>query len=158
MTRGWTVMKGYYNMPEATAETIDADGWLHTGDLGRLSDDNRLVFIGRKKEIIRVGGENLAPAEVEECINQHPAVSQAQVIGVPDSRLVEVPAAYVVPNDGADLSDEDIIAWCGERIANFKVPRYVKIVDGFERYGLTGSNKVRKASLVEHAMKDFKLG
>jgi len=158
LTRGWTVMKGYYNMPDATAETIDADGWLHTGDLGRLSDDNRLVFIGRKKEIIRVGGENLAPAEVEECINQHPAVSQAQVIGVPDARLVEVPAAYVVPNDGAALSDEDVIAWCRERIANFKVPRYVKIVDGFERYGLTGSNKVRKASLVDHAMKDFDLG
>lgn len=158
LTRGWTVMKGYYNMPEATAETIDADGWLHTGDLGRLSADNRLVFIGRKKEIIRVGGENLAPAEVEECINQHPAVSQAQVIGVPDARLVEVPAAYVVPNDGAVLSGDDVIAWSRARIANFKVPRYVKIVDGFERYGLTGSNKVRKASLVEHAMKDFKLG
>ncbi len=158
LTRGWAVMKGYYNMPEATAETIDADGWLHTGDLGRLSGDNRLVFIGRKKEIIRVGGENLAPAEVEECINQHPAVSQAQVIGVPDARLVEVPAAYVVPNDGAALSDDDVIGWCRERIANFKVPRYVKIVDGFERYGLTGSNKVRKASLVDHAMKDFKLG
>lgn len=158
LTRGWTVMKGYYNMPEATAETIDTDGWLHTGDLGRLSDDNRLVFIGRKKEIIRVGGENLAPAEVEECINQHPAVSQAQVIGVPDPRLIEVPAAYVVPNDGADLGDDEVIAWCRERIANFKVPRYVKIIDGFERYGLTGSNKVRKASLVEHAAKDFDLG
>ncbi len=95
---------------------------------------------------------------MEECINQHPAVSQAQVIGVPDARLVEVPATNVAPNDVAALRDEDVVTWCRERTANFKVPHYIKIVDRFERYGLTGRNKVRKASLVDNAMKDFNLG
>ena len=157
LVRGWSLMKGYYKMPEQTAKTIDVRGWLHTGDLGVLDDDGRLRFLTRIKDVFRVGGENVAPAEVEEVLHQHPAVKQAQVIGVPDARLVEVPAAYLILKDSAAATPEEVIAWSRDRMPGFRVPRYVKIVESFDRIGMTGSAKVQKNKLRAQALIDFGL-
>lgn len=155
--RGWSVMKGYYNMPEATARALGADGWLSTGDLGEMDASGRLRMVGRLKDMFRVGGENVAPAEVEETLHGHPAVRMAQVVGVPDERLGEVPAAFVLLKDGQDCTPAELTAWCKARCANFKVPRYVEIVDSFEHIGMTGSSKVQKNKLRAHAVALFGL-
>lgn len=155
--RGWSVMKGYYKMPEATARALSADGWLSTGDLGEMDAAGRLRMVGRLKDMFRVGGENVAPAEVEETLHGHPAVRMAQVVGVPDARLGEVPAAFVLLKDGQDCTAEELTAWCKARCANFKVPRYVEIVDSFEHIGMTGSSKVQKNKLRAHALALFGL-
>ncbi|OGA25094.1 MAG: fatty-acid--CoA ligase [Betaproteobacteria bacterium RIFCSPLOWO2_02_FULL_67_26] len=157
LVRGWSVMKGYYKMPEQTAKAIDAKQWLHTGDLGVMDGDGRLRFIARIKDVFRVGGENVAPSEVEEVLHQHPAIKQAQVVGVPDPRLTEVPAAYVILREGAAAAPEEIIAWSRGRMANFRVPRYLKIVDTFDDIGMTGSAKVQKNKLRAQALIDFNL-
>jgi len=155
--RGWNVMKGYYNNPEATAKTFTADGWLRTGDLGTLNEEGRLAMIGRLKDVFRVGGENVAPAEVEEVLLAHPAVATSQVIGVPDARLGEVPAAYVTLKAGEAAQPDELIAWCKARCANFRVPRYLRVVESFEAIGMTGSGKVQKNKLREYALGDFGL-
>ena len=156
--RGWSVMRGYYNNPEATAKAFTEDGWLRTGDLGELHPGGRLHMVGRLKDVFRVGGENVAPAEVEEVLLAHPAVETAQVIGVPDARLGEVPCAYVTLKAGKAASEAELLAWSKERSANFRVPRYLRIVQGFEAIGMTASGKVQKAKLREHALKELKLG
>src|SRR5919197_2016424 len=155
--RGWNVMKGYYNNPEANAKAFTADGWLRTGDLGELTADGRLRMVGRLKDVFRVGGENVAPAEVEEVLLSHPAVETAQVIGVPDARLGEVPAAYVTLKSGQGAKEDELIAWCKARSANFRVPRYLRIVPDFEAIGMTASGKVQKTKLREHAMLELGL-
>ena len=155
--RGWNVMKGYCNNPEANAKAFTEDGWLRTGDLGELTADGRLRMIGRLKDVFRVGGENVAPAEVEEVLLAHPAVETAQVVGVPDRRLGEVPCAYVTLKANQGASEEDLISWCKARCANFRVPRYLRIVQDFEAIGMTASGKVQKARLREHAIREFKL-
>jgi fatty-acyl-CoA synthase len=156
--RGWSVMRGYYNNPEQTAKAFTADGWLRTGDLGSLNEDGRLRMVGRLKDVFRVGGENVAPAEVEEVLLAHPAVQTAQVVGVPDARLGEVPCAYVTLKDGSSASEEDLVAWAKQRCANFRVPRYLRIVADFDSIGMTASGKVQKVKLREHALKEFGLG
>ena len=156
--RGWSVMRGYYNNPEQTAKAFTADGWLRTGDLGTLNEDGRLRMVGRLKDVFRVGGENVAPAEVEEVLLAHPAVQTAQVVGVPDARLGEVPCAYVTLRDGVSAAEEDLVAWAKQRCANFRVPRYLRIVDNFDSIGMTASGKVQKVKLREHALKEFGLG
>jgi fatty-acyl-CoA synthase len=155
--RGWNVMRGYYNNPEASAKAFTADGWLRTGDLGELTADGRLRMSGRLKDVFRVGGENVAPAEVEEVLLAHPAVETAQVIGVPDQRLGEVPCAYVTVKSGASVSEGELADWCKTRCANFRVPRYLRIVKDFEAIGMTASGKVQKTKLREHALREFKL-
>jgi len=127
LVRGYSVMQGYLDDPVATAETIDPDGWLHTGDLGEFNDAGRLRVIGRKKDMYIVGGFNAYPAEIEGFLMNHPAVAQAAVIGVPDERLGQVGKAFVV-RQGAVSADE-LIGWCRERMAGFKVPRTVAFVD-----------------------------
>jgi fatty-acyl-CoA synthase len=155
--RGWNVMRGYYNNAGANAQAFTADGWLKTGDLGELTADGRLRMSGRLKEVFRVGGENVAPAEVEELLLAHPAVETAQVVGVPDRRLGEVACAYLTLKSGFSVSEEEILAWMRERCANFRVPRYLKIVADFEAIGMTASGKVQKTRLREHALREFKL-
>ena len=155
--RGWNVMRGYYNNPEANAKAFTADGWLRTGDLGELTADGRLRMSGRLKDVFRVGGENVAPAEVEEVLLAHPAVETAQVIGVPDQRLGEVGCAYVTLRSGAAASEQELLNWCRTKAANFRVPKYLKIVDDFEAIGMTASGKVQKTKLREHALREFKL-
>jgi fatty-acyl-CoA synthase len=153
LVRGWSVMQGYFDKPKETAEALDADGWLATGDLGRLGEDGRLEFVGRAKEIIRVGGENVAPAEIEDILHRHPAIRQAVVVGVPDPRLMEVPCAFVILNGGAAATEAELLAWAKEKMAGFKLPRYLRLVDGFENIGMTASSKIQKKQLAAHAVK-----
>ena len=155
--RGWSVMRGYYNNPEATAKAFTEDGYLRTGDLGELHPGGRLKMVGRMKDVFRVGGENVAPAEVEEVLLAHPAVETAQVVGVPDAKLGEVPCAYVSLKSGQQVTEEALIAWTKQRCANFRVPRYLRIVQDFEAIGMTASGKVLKGKLREHALKEFNL-
>ena len=155
--RGWSVMRGYYNNPEQTAKAFTEDGWLRTGDLGTLTEDGRLRMVGRLKDVFRVGGENVAPAEVEEVLLAHPAVQTAQVIGVPDARLGEVACAYVSLKDGAVATEAELIDWSKKRSANFRVPRYLRIVKSFDAIGMTASGKVQKTRLREHALREFGL-
>jgi fatty-acyl-CoA synthase len=153
--KGWNVMRGYINNPEASARAFTTDGWLRTGDLGALTADGRLRMVGRLKDVFRVGGENVAPAEVEEVLLAHPAVETAQVVGVPDARLGEVACAYVTLK--GKVSESELLEWCKARCASFRVPRYLKIVDDFEAIGMTASGKVQKTKLREHALRQFKL-
>jgi fatty-acyl-CoA synthase len=152
LVRGWNIMLGCYNMPEQTGKAIDAEGWLPTSDLGVQDLAGRLRFSGRLKEMFRVGGENATPAEVEDVLHRHPAIAQTQMIGVPDPRLVEVPAAFVVLHPGGTATPEEIIGCCRERCASFRVPRYVRLIEGFEHIGMTGSSKVRKSRLRDFAL------
>jgi acyl-CoA synthetase (AMP-forming)/AMP-acid ligase II len=137
-------MVGYLDDPEATAEAIDTDGWLHTGDVGFLDEDGYLHITDRLKDMFIVGGFNAYPAEIERLISRHPAVSQAAVIGVPDDRLGEVGRAYVIPRRGAHLSPDDLVAWCREHMANYKVPRTVVVTDDLPR---NAAGKIAKADL-----------
>jgi HIP---CoA ligase len=127
LVRGYSVMQGYLDDPAATAEAIEADGWLHTGDLGTLDPSGRLRVVGRKKDMFIVGGFNAYPAEIEAFLLEHPAVAQAAVIGVADERLGQVGKAFVVPQ--GSLTAAELIAWSRERMAGFKVPRFVEFVD-----------------------------
>src|ERR1700738_3746775 len=123
LVRGYGIMQGYLDDPTATAQAIDADGWLYTGDLGNFDKSGRLRIDGRKKDMFIVGGFNAYPAEIEGFMLEHPAVAQVAVIGVPDQRLGQVGKAFVVPK--AAVSEDDLIAWCRDRMAGFKAPRYV---------------------------------
>jgi acyl-CoA synthetase (AMP-forming)/AMP-acid ligase II len=131
LVRGYSVMQGYLDDPIATAEAIDADGWLHTGDLGELTDSGRLRIVGRKKDMFIVGGFNAYPAEIEGFLLEHPAIAQVAVIGVPDDRMGQVGKAVVVcRSDAVELATADaLIAWSRERMAGYKVPRYVEFLD-----------------------------
>ena len=151
-------MRGYYNNPEATAKAFTEDGWLRTGDLGELTADGRLRMVGRLKDVFRVGGENVAPAEVEEVLLAHPAVETAQVVGVPDARLGEVPCAYVTLKSGFAASEEEILAFDEANAAPISAcPRYLRIVEDFEAIGMTASGKVQKTKLRSTPCKEFKL-
>jgi len=151
--KGWSVMKGYIGDPEATAAAFTPDGWLRTGDLGRMDAAGRLHWTGRSKDVIRVGGENMAPAEVEEVLSTHPAVALAQVVGVPDARLGEVPVAFVQLREGAAAAPEELLSWLQPKVAGFRLPRRLWIVPGFEAIGMTASGKVQKGRLRDHALR-----
>ena len=144
--RGHNVMLGYYNMPEATSETIDSEGWLHSGDLGVLDADGYLRITGRIKDMLIRGGENIYPREIEEVLYQHPSVEQVEVIGVPDARLGEEVCAWVKVVTDAEASADDLRDFCRSRLAHFKVPRYVVFTDDFPT---TVSGKVQKFKLRE---------
>ena len=141
--RGHCVMQGYYNKPELTAQVI-RDGALHTGDVGRLDADGFVYITGRAKEIMIIGGENVAPAEIENVLLEHPPVAEAAVIGVPDEVRGEVPVAFVIPQEGADPDPDALRAFCRERLAGYKVPREVRIARDLPR-GPTG--KILKRAL-----------
>ena len=145
LVRGYGVMQGYLDDPAATAEAIDADGWLHTGDLGTIDDGGRLRIVGRKKDVFIVGGFNAYPAEIEGFLLEHPAVAQAAVIGVPDERLGQVGKAFVVIRaDHNGVTPDELIAWSRDRMAGFKVPRFVEFTDGLP---LNATGKVVKDDL-----------
>ena len=145
LVRGYGVMQGYLDDPAATAEAVDADGWLHTGDLGSLTDAGRLRIVGRKRDMFIVGGFNAYPAEIEGFLLEHPAVAQAAVIGVPDERLGQVGKAFVVREDDADaITGDELIAWSRDRMAGFKVPRFVEFLDELP---LNATGKVMKDKL-----------
>jgi acyl-CoA synthetase (AMP-forming)/AMP-acid ligase II len=127
--RGFHTLDGYWNAPEKTAETVLDDGWVSLGDLGVLDEHGRVLFLGRLKETLKVGGENVAPQEVEEHLATHPAVGLVQVVGIPDDRLIEVPAAFVELLPGHEATEQELIAHCRGRIASFKVPRLIRFVE-----------------------------
>lgn len=147
VVRGMNVMLGYLDDPEATAEAIDSEGWLHTGDIGVLDAQGYLRITDRKKDVFIVGGFNCYPAEIEKMLCAHPAIQQAAVTGTPDPRLGEVARAFVVLRPQTQLTEADLIAWARERMANFKVPRLVSFVDALptnatgkvQKFKLTGS-------------------
>ncbi len=144
--RGYGVMLGYLDDPEATAEAIDGDGWLHTGDVGEMDENGYVRITDRKKDMYISGGFNCYPAEIEKLLSEHPAVKMVAVIGVPDDRMGEVGMAFVVTRPNADTSETDLINWSKENIANYKVPRSFKVVDGLP---LNASGKVMKNRLRE---------
>ena len=150
VVRGFSVMAGYLDDPDATAATIDADGWLHTGDLGVLDDRGYLRIVGRIKDMFIVGGFNAYPAEIENVLLTHPAIAQAAVIGIPDDRLGEVGMAFCVLSPGAALGDAELIAWCREHMANYKVPRRVAVVDDLP---VNATGKVVKDELRARALR-----
>ncbi len=151
LVRGYNVMAGYFENPEATARTIDSQGWLHTGDIGVLDEDGNLKITDRTKDMYVVGGYNTYPAEIEQVIMHHEAVSEVAVIGVADDRMGEVGLAYVVLRPHAELTDRDLIEYCRERMANYKVPRFVQVVPSLPR---NGSGKVDKLTLRKNAASD----
>jgi len=153
-TRGYLVMQGYWENLEATAEAVDRAGWMHTGDLGTIDGDGYLNIVGRIKDMVIRGGENLYPVEIEEVIFQHPAVASAQVIGVPDERMGEELMAWVVVREGGILTEDELKDFCRDRIAHFKVPRYVKFV---EEYPMTVTGKVQKFLMRQMAIEELGL-
>ena len=144
------LMQGYYGKPEETARALDADGWFHTGDMALLRPDGYMRFIGRYKDMLKVGGENVDPMEVEGHLLRHPGVREVAVVGYPDARLTEVPVAFVIPATDPVPTAEDLIASCRGRIASFKIPRFVVFVPELPA---TSSGKVQKVKLREDALR-----
>ncbi|MGD9990786.1 class I adenylate-forming enzyme family protein [Pseudonocardia sp.] len=146
--RGPNAFTGYFRDPEHTASVIDADGWFHSGDVVVADDDGRLTFRSRLKDMLKVGGENVAAAEVEDHLLRHPAVAVVAVVAAPDARYVEVPAAYVQLRAGASATEQELIDFCLGRIATYRVPRYVRFVDGPADWPMSGT-KIKKYVLRE---------
>ena len=153
-TRGYSVMRGYWNDPERTAEAIDTEGWMHTGDLAVMDEDGYVNIVGRSKDMVIRGGENIYPREVEEFLYTHPAVLDVQVVGVPDARYGEQLLAAIRLQPDATVSEDEIRAFCRDRIAHYKIPHYVRFVDEFP---MTVTGKVQKYKLREQAIDDLGL-
>jgi fatty-acyl-CoA synthase len=146
--RGYNIMKGYYKMPEATAEAIDKDGFLHSGDIGIMDEDGYFAITGRIKDMIIRGGENIYPKEIEDFLHHMDGVQDVQVVGVPSEKYGEQPGAFVIPYPGADISPQDVVDFCQGKIAWFKTPKYVHFL---KEYPLTASGKVMKIKLREQS-------
>jgi fatty-acyl-CoA synthase len=153
-TRGYSVMLGYWNNPTATAGAIDAARWMHTGDLATMDEQGYLNIVGRIKDMIIRGGENVYPREVEEYLYAHPAVSDVQVIGVPSEKYGEEVMAWVKLKPGIAAGEEDLVAFCRGRISTFKIPRYWKFVDGFP---MTVTGKIQKFKMREQSIDELGL-
>jgi fatty-acyl-CoA synthase len=148
-TRGYSVMLGYWEDPESTRQAIDGARWMHTGDLATMDDDGYVEIVGRIKDMIIRGGENVYPREIEEFLYTHPAIADVQVIGVPDERYGEEVCAWVVLREGAEVDEEELRDFCRGKIARYKIPRYVRFVEGFP---MTVTGKIQK-----HKMRDLEL-
>ncbi|WP_327002621.1 AMP-binding protein [Dactylosporangium sp. NBC_01737] len=149
LVRGYGVMVGYWAAADLTREAVDAEGWLHTGDIGVLDEQGNLRIVDRKKEMFIVGGFNAYPAEIENLLGRHPGIAVAAVVGVPDPVSGEAGCAFVVPLPSADLKPQDLIAWSREKMSNYKVPRHVHVVDTLP---LTANGKVDKSALRRQAL------
>lgn len=152
LTRGYLVMKGYYNNPEATKEAIDKEGWLHTGDLAVLHKNGYIEITGRMKDMIIRGGENIYPREIEEFLYQHPDILDVQVIGVPDEKYGEQVMAWIILKDNKQITSEEIKDYCNGKISRHKIPKYIEFVDV---YPMTASGKIQKFKLREIAMQQL---
>ena len=153
LVKGYNLLDGYYRDPAKTAEALDADGWYHSGDIGSLDEHGHLYFHGRFKDMLKVGGENVAAAEVEAVLAAHEGVQLAQVVGLPDARLAEIPAAFVERRNGSKVSEEDLIAFVKARIASFKVPRHIRFVDEWPM----SASKIQKFKLRQGLMQELQL-
>ena len=154
MTRGFLVMKGYYNMPDRTAEAIDAEGWLHTGDLATMNAYGYVNIVGRVKDMIIRGGENIYPAEIESFLMRHPEIAEAQVVGLPDGFMGEEVAAVIRLKPGSVANDEEVRRYCRDGISRHKVPKYIRFVTSLP---LTASGKVKKFELKAQLIKELGL-
>ena len=154
LTRGYSVMLGYWDDPERTSESIDRARWMHTGDLAQMDDEGYVKIVGRIKDMVIRGGENLYPREIEEFLYGHPDVADVQVIGVPDERFGEELMAWIVPRGDAEVDQESVAEFCRGKIAHHKVPRYVATVDEFP---MTVTGKVQKFKLRDAAIEEFGL-
>jgi fatty-acyl-CoA synthase len=154
LARGYMVMRGYWKDPERTAEAIDSARWMHTGDLATMDESGYVRIVGRIKDTVIRGGENVYPREIEEFLYTHPEIADVQVIGVPDARYGEELMAWIVPRPGATLSDDAVREFCRDQIAHFKIPRYVKFVDSFP---MTVTGKVQKFKMREAAIEELGL-
>ncbi|MGO9752610.1 MAG: AMP-binding protein [Solirubrobacteraceae bacterium] len=152
--RGYPVMRGYWNDPQRTAEVLDAAGWMHTGDLATMDEDGYVRIVGRSKDMIIRGGENVYPREIEEFLYTHPEIADVQVIGVPDVRYGEELMAWVVRRPGSSLSSDGVRDFCRGQIAHFKIPRYIKFVDSFP---MTVTGKVQKYKMRDSAIDELGL-
>lgn len=153
LVRGYSTLIGYYKDPEKTAAALDADGWFHTGDVGSMDAAGTIMFHGRTKDMLKVGGENVAAAEIESCLQRHPAVKLAQVVGIPDPRLAEVAAAFVERQPGAQVTAQDLMEFCRREIAGFKVPRQVRFVTEWPM----STSKIQKFRLRDELMRELGL-
>jgi acyl-CoA synthetase (AMP-forming)/AMP-acid ligase II len=154
LVRGYSTLEGYYKDAGKTAAAIDAEGWFHTGDVGSFDAEGTIMFHGRFKDMLKVGGENVAAAEIEACLQRHPAVKLAQVVGVPDARYVEVPAAFVeFKNPALPASEQDLIEHCRREIAGFKVPRHVRVVSEWPM----STSKIQKFRLRDQLLAELGL-
>ncbi len=151
-TRGYSVMREYWNDPERTAETIDEAGWLHSGDLATMDGEGYVRIVGRIKDMIIRGGENIYPREIEEFLYQHPAISEVQVFGIPDEKMGEEVCAWVQLNDGQTMTEEDLKAFCKDQITHFKIPRYVRFVT---EYPMTVTGKIQKFVMRDEMVKEL---
>lgn len=154
MARGFLVMKGYYNMPDKTAEAIDPEGWLHTGDLATMNSEGYVNIVGRVKDMIIRGGENIYPAEIEAFLMRHPEIAEAQVVGLPDSFMGEEVAAVIRLKPGSAANDDEVRRYCGDGISRHKVPKYIRFVTSLP---LTASGKVKKFELKAQLIKELGL-
>jgi fatty-acyl-CoA synthase len=152
VVRSPMLMQGYYRKPEETAKAIDRDGWLHSGDMGLIRADGHLRFMGRYKDMLKIGGENVDPMEVEAYLMTHPAMNLVAVVALPEARLSEVPVAFVRLEPGHRLTEGETIDYCRGKIASFKTPRHVVFVDDFP---MTSSGKIQKVKLREDALRRF---
>jgi len=153
-TRGWYVMKEYYKQPEETAKAFDSKGWFHTGDLGTMDENGYIKITGRLKDMFITGGVNAYPAEIEAFLMTHPKISIVAVAGVPDRRMGEVAMAFIKLKEGETATEEEIIKFSREKMANYKAPKYVKFVDDFP---MTASGKIQKFILKDDATKELGL-
>ena len=153
-TRGYSVMLGYWNDEEKTRESIDAGGWMHTGDLATMDDEGYVNIVGRVKDMIIRGGENVYPREIEEYLFRHPKIQEAAVFGVPDEKFGEQVAAWITVRDGETLAEEEVRSYCKEQIAHYKVPAYIKFVDEFP---MTVTGKIQKFVMRDGMVKELGL-
>ena len=149
-TRGYSVMHGYWDDPVKTVEAIDKDGWMHTGDLGVIDDEGYANIVGRIKDMVIRGGENLYPREIEEFLYRHPKIAEVQIVGLPDPKYGEELCAWIVVREGEDLTEDEVRAFCQGQIAHYKVPRYIKFVAEFP---MTVTGKIQKF-LIRDQMKE----
>jgi acyl-CoA synthetase (AMP-forming)/AMP-acid ligase II len=154
LVHGYSLFEGYYRDSEKTAQALDAHGWFHTGDIGSLDENGTVMFHGRFKDMLKVGGENVAAAEIEALLGRHPCVKLAQVVGIPDAKYVEVPAAFVELKPGQQTSEAELIDFCRKEIASFKVPRLVRFVTEWPM----STSKVQKFRLRTALIEDLGLG
>ena len=153
LVRGYSLFEGYYKDQEKTAEAFEPDGFFHTGDIGSFDAEGQIMFHGRTKEMLKVGGENVAAAEIETYLAQHPAVKLAQAVGVPDKRLQEVPAIFVEKHEGHEISEQELIDFCKGQIASYKVPRYVRFVTEWPM----STSKIQKFRLREQILAELEI-
>jgi fatty-acyl-CoA synthase len=154
-TRGYLVMSGYWDDPERTADAVDSAGWMRTGDLATMDEDGYVRIVGRIKDIIIRGGENVSPREIEEFLYSHPAVADVQVVGVPDERYGEEIVAWIIAREGATVDEDELREYCRGKIAHYKIPRYVASCSEFP---MTVTGKVQKNKLREQAIEKLGLG